>query len=167
MPVVLRNLAFVVGLIVVSVIGAAGFVAVIAGLAEQNAADSSYSAEFGSPGDDCGSGGEHFNEANGQVLACAGGASPEATVSFPGFTAAQDKEIEALAQSLGTDGLSEADQDLIQQRIDEFAATVPESDRPHHDEGMFGPLRGTGLAWTGGAALVLGGLGAVLLVRRF
>jgi hypothetical protein len=57
-----------------------------------------------------------------------------------------------------------ADEVQIQQRIDEFAATVPESARPQ-PEGL-GPLRGAGLAWTGGALIAVGLLGAFLASRR-
>ncbi|MFI5615018.1 hypothetical protein [Amycolatopsis sp. NPDC051903] len=107
----------------------------------------------------------HPDEATGQVLACTG--SAESTVTFPGFTYAQNDEVEALARNLGADRLSEADQDRIQQRIDDIVATVPSSARPHHDEGVsLGPLWGAGLAWAGGAVLIVGLVGAVVLVRR-
>ncbi|MEQ0565117.1 hypothetical protein ABJI51_39085 [Amycolatopsis sp. NEAU-NG30] len=76
---------------------------------------------------------------DGEVLRCTHGA--EVTVRFPGFTD---------AQNAGT--LTESDQARIQQRIDELAATVPESARPRHAELL--PLSGAALAWTGVALLV-------------
>jgi hypothetical protein len=152
----LRALAFQVGFFAF----AAGLVAVFVGSA--GGADKSYVADFGRPGEDCGPGTVHFDRYNGQVLRCApnGGFA----VSFPGFTEAQNEQIEALAKELGADILSEADEVLIQQRIDEFAATVPESARPQ--PAGIGPLRGAGLAWTGGALIVVGLLGMSLLFRR-
>ncbi|MGC7096267.1 hypothetical protein ACPZ19_16455 [Amycolatopsis lurida] len=61
--------------------------------------------------------------------------------------------------------LVESDQARIQQRIDEIAATVPESARSHGALSL-GPLWGAGLAWAGAAALVLSLLGMVVLFRR-
>lgn len=113
----------------------AGLVAVIVGGA--GGAGTSYVADFGRPGEDCGSGRVHFDQSNGEVLRCAPGGG--ASVSFPGFTEGQNEQIEALAEELGADILSEADEVQIQ-RIDEFAATVPESARPQ-PLGL-GPLRG-------------------------
>jgi hypothetical protein len=76
-------------------------------------------------------------------------------VSFPGFTAEQDNEVETLAKTLGADTLSEADRARIQRRVDEIAATVPDEVRPHHDEGVsLGPLWGAGL------------VGIIVLIRR-
>jgi hypothetical protein len=153
---VVRIFAVLVG---VSFVGA-GLVAVIVGAA--GGTDTSYVADFRRPGEDCGPGKVHFDAYNGQVLRCAPGGG--ATVDFPGFTEAQNAEVEALAKELGVDILSESDEVRIQQRIDEFAATVPETARPQ-PEGL-GPLRGARLAWAGGALIVVGLLGAVLVPRR-
>jgi hypothetical protein len=146
------------------VVGIAGIAAVFVGTADQYAANSTYVADFASHGDGCGPYEVHFDEDGGGVLACVG--SAESSVDFPGFTDAQNDEIESLALTLGEDGLSDADQERIQQRIDDFAATVPDSDRPRFDASVsIGPLRGAGLAWTGGAALLFGVLGIVALLR--
>jgi hypothetical protein len=146
------------------VLGIAGFIAVFVGLADQNAADSAYVADFGSPGDDCGSAEVHFDEDGGGVLTCAG--SSESSVDFPGFTDAQNEEIESLALTLGEGGLSDTEQERIQQRIDDIAARVPDSDRPRYEPFMsLGPVWGAGLAWAGGGALLLGVLGIGALVR--
>lgn len=153
---VVRFFAVLVGVVLIG----AGLVAVIVGGA--GGPDTSYVADFGRPGEDCGSGRVHFDAYDGKVLRCAPGGG--ASVSFPGFTEAQNEEIEALAEELGVDILSEADEVQIQHRIDEIAATVPESARPQ-PEG-FGPLRGAGLAWAGGALIAVGLLGVVLVSRR-
>ncbi|WP_328617498.1 hypothetical protein OHS18_15285 [Amycolatopsis sp. NBC_00355] len=158
---VLRVLSVVL-LVALTAIGAA---AVLAGVAEQHAADNAYVADFARPGAECGSGEVHFDESDGVVLACLprGGSS----VRFPGFSDAQNDDVEALAKNLGADSLSTVDRARIQQRVDEIAATVPEPARPHYDEGMsLGPVWGAGLAWAGGAVALLGGLGLYLRRRR-
>jgi hypothetical protein len=153
---VVRFFAVLVGVVMIG----AGLVAVIFGGA--GGADTSYVADFGRPGEDCGPARVHFDRYNGKVLRCAPGGG--ASVSFPGFTEAQNKQIEALAEELGADILSEADEVQIQQRIDEIAVTVPESARPQ--PAGLGPLRGAGLAWTGGALIAVGLAGVVLASRR-
>lgn len=148
------------------VVGIAGLVAAFVGIADQNAANNTYVADFASPGDGCGSAEVHFNEDGGGVLACVG--SGESSVDFPGFTDEQNDEVESLALTLGEDRLSETDQERIQERIDDIAATVPQSDRPRYDPTVsIGPVWGAGLAWTGGGALLLGVLGTVALLRRY
>jgi hypothetical protein len=156
------RLLSVLPLLALTVIGAA---AVLAGVSEQHAADTAYVADFARPGAECGSGEVHFDESDGVVLACLprGGSS----VRFPGFSDTQNDDVEALAKELGTDSLSTVDRARIQQRVDEFAATVPAAVRPHYDEGMsLGPVWGAGLAWAGGAAAATGALGLFLRHRR-
>ena len=141
----------------------AGLFALLFGSADQHAANRTYIAYFGSAGDEC-EARVHFDKATGQVLDCAGS---DFTVKRPGFTKAQNAEIEALAKELGADSfmLDESDQVRIQQRIDDIAATLPESVR--RDGALsLGPLWGADLAWTGVAAIVLSLLGMVMPSRR-
>lgn len=73
------------------------------------------------------------------------------STTLPGFTPAQNGEIGDLVKGLAVGGLSEAEQRQIQDRVDEIAVTVPESERPYHYTGLWG----TGLAWLGGAILAV------------
>lgn len=158
---VIRVLSVVL-LLALTAIGAA---AVVTGIAEQHAADTAYLADFSRPGAECGAGEAHFDETDGLVLACLprGGSS----VRYPGFSEVQNHAVEALAKDLGADSLSTVDRARIQQRVDEFAATVPAAARPHYDEGVsLGPVWGAGLAWAGGAAALLGVLGLYFRLRR-
>ena len=88
-----------------------------------------------------------------------------------GFVAAGEDMVD-LSETLGDDGpgLSAADQREIQDLVDTYAATVPESKRPTYDEGFFSfGLHGATLAVTGGGVALLalaGGLGALRTLRR-
>lgn len=84
---------------------------------------------------------------------------------FPGFTNTQDQQVTDLAQQLGSNGgLSVADHLQIQRLAGSLAATVPESRRPHNDEGVsFELLWGASLVWGGGAVVAPCVLACVLV----
>lgn len=154
----MRVLLLVVGMIVVLGLGAFAAVSILMGFAEQRAADKTYVLTFSSPGARCDSGQQAFDVTTGEALACTphgiGGARINAA-HLPGFTDKQNEQVTQLAKDLGTDRLSVADRQRIQQLVDEFAVTVPAADRPHYDEGVsLGPLWGAGLAWTGVGVVV-------------
>ncbi|MEV6648409.1 hypothetical protein [Amycolatopsis sp. NPDC051371] len=154
----------VLGAILLLALAAFGGILTLAGIGEQHAVDTTYVADFGRSGEECGSGPMHFDESDGEVLTCLPGGS---SAGFPGFSDEQNGEIETLAKQLGADTLSEADQARVQQRVDDFAATVPDSARPRYDEGFtFVPLRGTWLAVAGGVLVVGSLLGFRFLLRR-
>jgi hypothetical protein len=136
----------------------AAFVAVIAGIGEQRAADHAYVVGFAHVHDNCGPDSVTFDLVDGAPLGCEPAAIPmggPSRASFPGFTDDQDRQVTELADQLGEDGLSPAEQQQIQRMVDGFAAKVPDSRRPHFDEGVsVEPLWGAGLAWTGVAVLI-------------
>jgi hypothetical protein len=82
---------------------------------------------FARPGDECGGVRVTLNIADGTRLWCSA-VGPVTPPSDPrgldGFSEEQNNEVLALAERLGLDGLSEADQRQIQDRVDEIAATV-------------------------------------------
>lgn len=123
------------------------------------------------PGDDCGASEVTFDVSDGAVLTCkpVGVAPISGGADFPGFTRTQNEKVTALAR-LGAGGLSAADQQRIQQLVDQYAATVPASRRPDCDKGFsFLPLCGTRLALAGGGALAVAGgllLGGMLFSAR-
>lgn len=136
-----------------------GVPALIAGIAEQHAANNTYVVTIATSGDDCGANQVSF-DAGGNVLTCEspGMYSTDPVAHFAGFTDAQDQRITDLAHKLGAaNELSGAGLAQLQQQVDKIAATVPDAKKPHYDEGVsLGPLWGAWLAVTGGAALVLG-----------
>ncbi|QUQ70365.1 hypothetical protein JJ691_81410 [Kutzneria sp. CA-103260] len=140
------------------VAGPVAFVAVIAGFGEQRAADNTYVVGFAHTGDDCGPEAVSFDVVDGAPLGCEPAAIPAggpSRANFPGFTDEQDRQVTDLAAQLGAEGLCPAEQQQIQRMVDGFAATVPESRRPHYDEGVsVEPLWGAGLAWTGVGVLI-------------
>lgn len=81
---------------------------------------------FARPGDDCG-GVVTLNIEDGTRLWCSA-VGPVTPPSDPrgldGFGEEQNNEVLALAEELGGNGLSEADQRQIQDRVDEIAATL-------------------------------------------
>jgi hypothetical protein len=81
---------------------------------------------FARPGDDCG-GVVTLNIEDGTRLWCSA-VGPVEPPSDPrgldGFSQEQNNEVLALAEELGGNGLSEADQRQIQDRVDEIAATL-------------------------------------------
>lgn len=164
--------AMFVAIIVAALGFAAGVAYLIVGIAEQNAINQTYVVGFAGPGDDCPRGEAFFDESNGESLDCvqrgftAGGES-----ELPGFTDKQNQTMVALASSLGVDGLSAAEQQEIQDLVDTYAASVPESKQPHYDEGVyFFGLYGTKLAVLSGVFVVLMvgmGAGSIWLTSRF
>lgn len=130
---------------------------ILAGVLDQGVEDRSYDVAFAHPGDDCGSAEQTFDVANGEPLPCvpAYAAGGSGRVSFPGFSRDQDQAVQTLAQSLGGDGLSDADRRQIRQRVDRIAATVPESKHGRQRWTVeIGPLRGARLAMAGAAVIV-------------
>jgi hypothetical protein len=81
---------------------------------------------FARPGDDCG-GVVTLNIDDGTRLWCSA-VGPVTPPSDPrgldGFSEEQNNEVLALAEELGGNGLSEAEQRQIQDRVDEIAATL-------------------------------------------
>jgi hypothetical protein len=136
-----------------------GAVAVVAGIAEQHAANNTYVVTIATSGDDCGANKVAF-DVGGNLLSCANPVVPpsDTVARFPGFTDEQDQQITDLAHQIGANGsLSDAGLAEIQTQVDKFAATVPEAKKPHYDEGVsVEPLWGAWLAVVGGLAAVLG-----------
>ncbi|MGK5553314.1 hypothetical protein ACSNOI_17015 [Actinomadura kijaniata] len=133
----------------------------LVGIAEKRHADRAYVVGF-VPGDGCGDAHElYLHVDDGKPMDCvAPGMSGSGRVRLPGFTTDQNDQVRTLAQRLGHDGLSAAEQREIQHRVDELAATVPPSKRPYGKQAVSGAGRiwlGAGMALTG-----LLGLGATL-----
>lgn len=131
-----------------------GFGCLITGIGQRSDVDNAYRIEFGHEGDTCTESGPlYLSVDTGEAMACT--AYPQfpsgGTTTLPGFTPAQNGEIGDLVKQLAAGGLSEAEQRRIQDRVDEIAATVPESERPYHYTGLWG----TGLALLGGAIVVV------------
>ncbi|SQD99666.1 MULTISPECIES: hypothetical protein [unclassified Parafrankia] len=93
-----------------------------------------YVVAIKSPNDECGPE-LALNYEDGTPLQCMPlGTGPiygVADIELPGFTDEQNATIAELAKNLGADGLLPSEQIQIQKRIDEFAATVPSSERPY------------------------------------
>jgi hypothetical protein len=158
-------------------LGLVGVFAIVGGIVQQHDADNAYVVEFSHPGADCGPGTVAFDVTNGERLFCGGaGAIPIGNSGrFPGFTDAQNQDVTALAEKLGSGGLSTDEQRQIQQRADQIAATVPSEARRPHDSydidllGDFslslGPFWGSRLTWLGVAALASSVLVPVFFIR--
>ena len=143
-----------------------GAVNVLFGVLQQREADGVYVVQFKRPGDECGGSSQmHLDVTDGEPLGCrpgyAGVIGGWARNDLPGFTDAQNEEILALAEELGSDGLSTAEQRQIQDRVDQITATVPAAERPDRKPGLWGAR----LAWLGGAMVVVGILGMVVALR--
>jgi hypothetical protein len=136
---------------------AVGVPSVLVGIAEQRHADRAYVVGF-VPGSRCGDDHElYLSVRDGEPLDCvSAGLSGSGRVRLPGFTDAQDEQVETLAEQLGTDGLSAAEQREIQDRVDKLTATVPPSARPYRDQAVWG----AGRAWLGAGMAIAGILGA-------
>lgn len=150
-----------------AVFGVAGL---INGVVEQSSANDTYQVLFLSEGAQCNGKQVAFDVSDGSVLSCGlpGVHPPSAPADFPGFTKAQDKAVTELASNLGGDGdeLTAADRARIQHEVDRYAATVPDSRRPHYDEKLpLGPLWGARLALTGGVCIVAAVV-LYVLIRR-
>ncbi|MDQ4112924.1 MAG: hypothetical protein M3306_17805 [Actinomycetota bacterium] len=129
----------------------------IAGIAEQNAMSQTYVVGFGAAGEDCPRGEAFFDKATGESLDCVqAGGFGSGQASLPGYSDEQNQRMTALAAELGADGLSATDQQEIQALADTYAATVPASEQPHYDEGVYAfGLYGTRLAIVSGAVGLL------------
>ncbi|RVX43335.1 hypothetical protein EDD27_6016 [Nonomuraea polychroma] len=108
---------------------------IIMGGSEMSAEADRYAVQFGNPGDDCNWRAPlHIDIKDGARTYCGrrGAAPPPWRQSvdtttfkgFKGFTDGQRKEVLTLSSQLGSDGLSETEQQQIQNRVDEIAATV-------------------------------------------
>lgn len=155
-------LACVAAFVSVSLV-AFGGVSVLVGLLNQREADGVYVVQFNRPGDECGGARQlHLNVTDGKPLACRpgyAGVGGFARSDLPGFADAQNEEVRALAEKLGSDGLSAAEQRQLQDRVDQISATVPTAERPDRKPGLWGAR----LAWLGGGMAVAGILGLVAL----
>ncbi|MFC6879396.1 MULTISPECIES: hypothetical protein [Actinomadura] len=141
-----------------------GGIFTLVGYLEQRRAHPPYKIEFVHGRGGCDEGPVHLNVEDGKQLSCipsrfAGGWGYEG--ELPGFTAEQTDEVMALSESLGADGLSDADQRQIQQRVDQIAATVPPAQRPHRPT-IWGARR----AWLGIGMIAVAITPAWMLLRR-
>lgn len=154
---------------------ATGLPFVLIGVLEQRSAGDMYEVAFQRVGQECSGGHElHLDVDSGTPLDCVPsyflGGSPR--VDLPGFTDAQNDEVAELGERLGGEGLTEAEQRRIQDRVDAFVAAVPDGDRPIPDSATVWPadagVWGTRRVWLGIGAAVLGVLavvGCFLLAR--
>lgn len=150
--------------LVIAIVAALGFAAlfaygatsVLVGIAEQRHLDGAYVVGF-VPGSGCGDPHElYLSVEDGEVLDCVqAGMGGSGRVSLPGFTRAQNEQVQALAEERGQDGLSAADQREIQERVDRILATVPPSELPYHDQWTWGSNR----AWLGAGMVAVAVLG--------
>lgn len=134
----------------------------ITGLAQQADVNGAFDIHFGQPDETCDSGDFlYLNTETGEPLQCrvddpegiavpwAAGDGPP---GMPYFTEQQDREgVLALARNLGADGLTEAEQEQVQEEVDAIAATLPDEEKPYNYSGLWG------------ATLVFTGLGIILL----
>jgi hypothetical protein len=141
-----------------------GIACLITGVAQRGDVHDAYQIEFGRTGHTCNQYLDvHLSSDTGQPLDCTSlDTSFGAGVAFSGFTAEQNEEIAALAKRLGSDGLTGAEQQQIQGRVSQLAATVPKDKQPYHYSGLWG----AGLAWTGGGIIAAGLLLFATLRRR-
>jgi hypothetical protein len=161
MRVLLLMLAAVVAVGMVAV----GGVGALVGYLDQREADQTYTVEFTSVGADCGGAWQvHLDLADGKPLACRPGYTGVVGSSprddFPGFSDEQNERVLALAASLGSDGISAADQGEIQALVDQTAAGVPDGQRPDRRPGLWGARQ----AWLGGGLAVSGALGLIAML---
>lgn len=133
-----------------------GLMGLIAGIAEQHAANNTYVVTIAAPGDDCGANKVAF-DGSGNVLGCSTAGVPlsDPVARFAGFSDAQDQQVTDLAHRVAANGLSNAGLARIQAQVDKIAETVPADKKPHYDEGVsVEPLWGGWLAVVGGVLLV-------------
>jgi len=143
----------------------AGCMIAFFGFADLNVERNAYRLDVGRSGGDCGGGFVHLDVETGAQLHCGPGGvmliqKPKSNAMF-GFTDEQKDDVYSSARELGQDGLSEADEDQIQARVDKYKATVRPADRYRTANRRWGVPD----AWSGVAMLVVGGLG-ILIVRR-
>lgn len=143
-----------------------GVPSVLVGIAEQRHIDEAYVVGF-VPDASCDDAYElYLRVEDGAILDCVqagvGIVRSSGRVSLPGFTDAQNQLLQQLAAELGSDGLSAVEQRNIQQRVDEFAATVPPEHRPYGELAVSGADR----AWLGGG-MIVAAIVAVIVSFRF
>ncbi|MCT2588070.1 hypothetical protein [Actinophytocola gossypii] len=153
-------LAFLGLVLTVFVLLLGGGALVFVGFLEWSETSGKRSVEFASPGDDCDAARLELNIEDGTRLTCTTGVPVPSSAfrGLEGFSAAQNSEVLTLAADLGEDGLSEAEQQRIEDRVDEIAATLP----PLEDERILPGPTGINRILLGVAMLV--GLGIWYLV---
>ncbi|TCC64565.1 hypothetical protein E0H73_09275 [Kribbella pittospori] len=107
---------------------AGGAVLAFSGFADQNAARYDYKVGFKHPGDDCGNNELSVDVTTGDPLQCLSSGSG----SLPGFSDEQQSEVVGLSKQLGEGGLTGAEQDQVQKRVDRIADSLPPDRRPQH-----------------------------------
>jgi hypothetical protein len=160
----LRLLLACVAAIVSVGLVAFGGVSALAGFLDQREADRVYVVQFKRPGDECGAARRmHLDVTDGKPLSCrpgfTGAVGGYARNDLPGFAEAQNQEVLVLAERLGGDGLSTAEQRQIQDRVDQIAAGLPAAERPDRKPGLWGARQ----AWLGGGLAMAGAVGLVVL----
>jgi len=153
-------LALIAGLGCVALL-TGGFVLGLVGFAELNSDNQTYKVEFKHSGDECGGGTLRLDLEDGSPLYCGVGrpiSPPE--VSLPGFTPEQNQKVLRLAGELGSSGLTATEQREIQNQVDGFAATVPDTVRPDHPS-----IGDPNIAWLGVGMFLAGAVGLILMNR--
>jgi hypothetical protein len=138
-----------------------GLMFALVGFADQRVADHVYVVAYKHSGDDCGPGRVTFDLEDGAPLGCSPVPLTEVNVNLPGFSKAQNGDLESLAAELGAGGLSAAEQQQIQGLVDRYAAGVPAEERPYPAEAyisLYG-IWGARLGWLG-----VGMLGAAVAI---
>lgn len=100
---------------------------VVVGVAEVMRDAERHDVQFARPGDECDGGRLKVDVEDGAPLVCTVGTPLEQPQfgRLPGFSDAQQQEVEFLIRNLGSDGLSDDEQRRIQAVVDRIAATTP------------------------------------------
>lgn len=126
---------------------------VVVGVAEVMSDAERHDVQFARPGDKCDGGRLKVDVQDGAPLVCTIGTPLEQPEfgRLPGFSDAQQQQVEFVIRSLGRDGLSDDEQQQIQGLVDRIAVTTP----PVRDSAVPGPY--------GAQRIVLGVLMLVVL----
>jgi len=135
-----------------------GATSVLVGIAEEGTDDHVYDVVFVRDVEPCDENELYLSIEDGEALSCGVGLSMATRVDLPGFTEAQNDEVGELADQLGIDGLTGAEQHQIQDRVDELLATVPRARRGDYHPGIWGARR----AWLGLSMVLASVLGMAL-----
>ncbi|EID54788.1 hypothetical protein [Saccharomonospora xinjiangensis] len=146
-----ENVLFVVAAIGLVVGGIGFFQGVIA--------DSAYEISFDDEGDTCNPAEmtHHVDADDGTLLHCRTAsqygllAPASGPMRFAGFTSEQNAEITALIEKLAHNALIESEQELLRDRVNEIAATLP----PHRRPDNFEWYEGWNLFWPGFGTLAV------------